>query len=822
MKRAYKKSKPSTIHKTAISKSRNCPPDALYLVIVESPSKCAKIEAYLGPQYHCIASRGHIRDLGGLKGVDVKNNFTLTFQILEDKREWVESMRHIIQQFPKNRIILATDNDREGEAIAYHICEVFDLPIATTPRILFSEITKAALTEAVAHPTTINMPLVNAQKARQVLDIIIGFKISPLLWKYIYHSKSSALSAGRVQTPVLRLVYDNMLEKEAADKRGGEPKYKTTATFLEEGVRFDLSKEHDSQESVVSFLEKSIVFSHRLTLGEKTLSNRAPPKPLNTSRLLQAAHNQLHYSPKQTMQYAQELYQAGYITYMRTENTKYARDFLKSVEGHLLADFGDDRYLGKIDILENTDTNNPHEAIRPTSIGVRTLESGNKSAALYRLIWKTTLESCMSDAVYHTYRVSISAPDDLSYTHILEIPLFLGWKASSTPKTDAAAHLAKMGGLLFHIQTLVKSAAPIPPKCIESVVTVHSNHRHYTESSIIQKMEELGIGRPSTYALMVDTVQDRGYVKCQDVAGKTIQCIDYTVRNGILEKATTTRTFGNERQRLVITPMGKICIAFLIQHFDALFSYDYTEKMEKDLDKIAETQDTVIQWYEYCGKYWGDVVQQIAPISKIHRETYPLDESHILQFQSFGPAIKRTLIGGGVEYLPVKKTVDLDIERLKSGGYTLADLAEFETPLLGKYQDLDVFVRMGEFGPYIEWGDKKKSIRDIEIPLNQLCLDDVLEILETKDVNAMDDAPFCDVHPINANTNILRVVDEHRSIRGGKFGPYIYYKTDSMKSPTFITLKRFPGDFRTCEKDAIYEWINRTEDKPKTRGKKTA
>jgi len=322
-------------------------------------------------------------------------------------------------------------------------------------------------------------------------------------------------------------------------------------------------------------------------------------------------------------------------------------------------------------------------------------------------------------------------------------------------------------------------------------------------------MESLGIGRPSTYALMVDTVQERGYVKCEDLEGMTINCDDYVLRGTILEKTTNKRTFGNEKQRLAITPLGKTCIEFLIQHFDAIFAYEYTKLMEDDLDKIATDPESG-PWYSMCAKYYDEVVRRIKPVSKVHKESYRIDDQHEFQFQAYGPTVKRA-IANGYEYLPVKKSAQIDLDRLKSGGYTLAELVEFETPLLGKYQDSDLFIRVGEFGPYFEWGDNKKSIRDIAMPLSEVKLSDAVAFLEKGD-----DASEVSGELSNTPNTIIREIDPNTSIRRGKFGHYIYYKTKQMKAPKFINLKKFQENYLECDPTILRDWI-KTEGDRKTK-----
>ena len=457
----YYKKKQNYTHKSMSMETNG----ATYLVIVESPSKCTKIESYLGSQYKCIASKGHIRELNGLKNIDVNNNFAPTFSVIKEKQKHISDMKTMVSQFLKKNIILATDDDREGEGIAWHICQVFNLPVETTTRIIFHEITETALKHAISHPQTINMNIVHAQHARQILDVLVGFKISPFLWKHIYSSKMNPLSAGRCQTPALRLIYDNEMERK---KNKAEIKYKTTGYFTNKNLEFVLGHEFDDKEQTEDFLKRSQTFDHMLTIEKEKESNKSAPKPFNTSRLLQVASNILHTNPKQTMQICQTLYQSGLITYMRTDSTKYAPPFLDSMEKYIEKEFGKN-YIGKLDLIKNKDKNNPHEAIRVTDIYVTNIPN-NKEAAMYRLIWRNTVESCMSDAKYIVTPLKITAPSidhdnkskKLFYNHIIEMPVFLGWKQLTTKNMDQDS----VNGLLLYLKTLQET--PIIYSKIES------------------------------------------------------------------------------------------------------------------------------------------------------------------------------------------------------------------------------------------------------------------------------------------------------------------------------------------------------------------
>ena len=295
------------------------------LVIVESPAKCNKIESYLGEGYKCAASFGHIRELAdGLKSIDLANNFTPTFKECEDKKPQISKLRKLIES--AKEVLLASDDDREGEAIAWHLCQVFGLPVKTTKRIVFHEITETALKRAVREATTLNMNVVNAQLSRQVLDVLVGYKLSPVLWKYITKFKKTGLSAGRCQTPALRLVYENQKEIEASP---GKKVYTTTGYFTAHNLPFVLNYNHDSDDEMSTFLEKSVHFNHIYSCGPIRTTIKQPPTPFTTSTLQQVANNELRISPKETMKICQTLYEGGYITYMRTDSTTYSEEFIE-------------------------------------------------------------------------------------------------------------------------------------------------------------------------------------------------------------------------------------------------------------------------------------------------------------------------------------------------------------------------------------------------------------------------------------------------------------------------------------------------------------
>ncbi len=822
-KKQYPSKKPETNTNEYIS--------ATYLIIVESPSKCKKIEEYLGSQYKCIASKGHLREIDGLKSINTKGNFEIKYSIIKEKQSHIENMRKIISLFSETNIYLATDDDREGEAISWHICDIFGLSTENTPRIIFHEITKQAIIHSIENPTKVNMKLVNAQKARQVLDMIVGYKISPLLWKHIYMSKDASLSAGRCQTPALRLVYDNEKEKETAG--GIETKYKTTATFFNKNLLFSLNHDFTKEEDMVDFLNKSKNHNYVLELKPPRNSVKSSPKPFNTSRLLQTASNVLHISPKQTMSYCQQLYQEGHITYMRTDSTKYSKEFLNKASTYISKKWKSE-YLGDVSKIENNNSLDPHEAIRITHIEQSFISgSDNRLCSLYKLIWRNTVESCMCDAKFKNIDANISSPiEKINYVYTIEIPLFLGWKAVSS-KSDTTEEETEEGnttivqnnnnGELLYLESLSKGGSRITYNEINSIVSIQNRHTHFTEASLIQKLEDLGIGRPSTFSMLVETIQDRGYVKRMDIEGTSIKCIEYKLINNVLKKVEKEKVFGAEKNKLVLQSTGLITLEFLIQHFETLFSYNYTKEMEDKLDIISGSQNEEIQWYDICKNCNDEIKIAMKPVSKLEKTVYPVNDEYVLVFQQFGPTLRKISESGGFEYKAVKKEIQLDMEKLKNGKYTFDELIEIKNDVLGKYKEHDVYLKNGKYGPYIEWDIYKESIKTLKKPLSDVTLEDVMPYILTKTgeysapsgvgSGGESDPKFRVLLP--PNKSILRIITSDLSIRKGKYGAYIFYQTSDMNKPEFYSLTKFKKGFASCDVSELLIWIKETFNVPK-------
>jgi DNA topoisomerase-1 len=779
------------------------------LVIVESPAKCKKIEEYLGPGYKCVASFGHLRELPSLKNVDIENNFNPTYTISDNslKKKQIELIRKEIKK--ADEVIIASDSDREGEGIGYTIIELFNLPF-TTKRIIFNEITEKALQAAIQNPTTIDMDMVHAQQARQILDLLVGFKVTPVLWKCLTNpGKDNALSAGRCQTPALRLIYDNEQDIKEANER---KVYNTTGYFTNSNLPFDLSKEYESEDTMTDFLDESSRFNHVYTCSEPKKVFKAPPEPFTTSRIQQVASNELHYSPKETMNLCQKLYEAGYITYMRTDSKTYSGEFLSQVSQYIVSNYAaGEKYVGDI-CKTNTDkkddfkkeskdktsvTQDAHEAIRPTNICLRELDTkmDSKEKRMYKLIWENTLESCMSAASFFQINAIITAFDNSKFTYKSEQVDFPGWKIVSSKHVEEI----KQNNTTYTYLQMIKQNAVIPYKKMVSKVTIKGVKMHYTEARLVQLLEEKGIGRPSTFSSLVDKIQERGYVKKEDVKGKEIVCSDYELENGEIFEIETKREFGNEKNKLVIQPLGVIVMEFLEKHFSNVFDYDYTSQMEETLDKIAKGNYI---WHDLCRECNEQIDQLINTLGPQAKMVIKIDHHNTYMVGKYGPVIKCTqVLENGkeeIKFKPVRK--DIDLACLEKPDCKVEDIIDNEvTPskktsyTLGKHDGHDVILKKGKFGLYISWGTNSKTLKELgNRPIENITFDEVKKFLD-------EGSPF------------VREIDANLSIRKGPKGDYLFFKTSRMKKPQFYDIKSFitdtSEDYKICNKTILKSWI---------------
>lgn len=746
------------------------------LIIVESPAKCKKIETFLDNQYTCLASYGHIRELkDGLKCIDIDNNFKPKFTLISGKN--ISKLRTAI--INATEVLLATDDDREGEAIAWHLCQVFKLNIHSTKRIIFHEVTKSALEHAIKNPIRLDMNKVNAQLARVVLDRLVGFKVSPVLWTHI--NRNNSLSAGRCQTPALQLVYDNYLEIENSP---GREAYDTTGYFTSKNLPFKLDKNHEGQEAMEAFLEESVNHEHKFERKPANEQKRKPPTPFTTSTLQQTASNILHFSPKQTMTIAQKLYENGYITYMRTDSKTYSKEFIESMKGYIKSEYGE-KYVNP-DILslclrkkmkenkkkkDDNKVQEAHEAIRPTKITLTQLKDHDaKERKLYHLIWKNTIQSGMSDEEYYLLQCIISAAEKTQFKYSTEQVIFPGWKI--------VEQYEKENPLYQYLMKIVNGST-LPYKKMTCKFSLKELKQHYTEARLVQLLENKGIGRPSTFSSLIAKIQERSYVSKENIKGKERKCTDYELIDDEIEEIETTRNFGNEKNKLVLQPMGKLVIEFLSKHFHDLFKYEYTSEMERRLDVIA---DGNYIWYDLCKECYDEVIELSKQIKELDN-TKQIDEHHRFIIGKYGPCIEYKE-GKERKYYKIKKGIN--IEHILD--YKLEDIIERNSGHhLGKYNNEDIYLKDGRYGPYVTYNNKSISVKNIE----EKTLENIIPLLSDSEKKSSE----------------IKHLNSELSLRNGKYGYYIFYKTQKMKKPKFLSLKGCSLSIEESSNQEYLEWI---------------
>jgi len=797
------------------------------LLIVESPAKCKKIEGFLGPGYKCLASFGHLRELSSLNNINLEDNFKPTFKVIDNslKKKQIDLLRKEISR--ADEVILATDDDREGEGISFHIKELFKLP-ENTKRIVFNEITETAIKNALNNPRRIDMNIVYAQQTRQILDLLVGFKITPMLWKFISQNSENSLSAGRCQTPALRLIYDNQNEIDHSDNK---KVYNTIGFFTNMNLPFELNKQFENEEDVVDFLQGSTNFQNIYTCSQPSKVIKSQPDPFTTSRLQQTASNELHFSPKETMKICQTLYEGGYITYMRTDSKKYSAEFIDSAKEYILKNY-ETKYINenidqlicnnktqnsqtepkkKLSLKKSKDTKQTdlvqeaHEAIRPTKISLKELpeKMNPREKRMYKLIWENTLESCMAPAIYYAIKAQIQTYNNLFFNYTSELINFPGWKiVKKKYSTDNKE---------FQYLQTIKQNNNIKYNKMMSKVTLKNIKMHYTEARLVQLLEENGIGRPSTFSMLVDKIQERGYVKKEDIKGKEITVKDFELDGlGEIYEVDTKREFGNEKGKLVIQPLGRIVINFLDKYFLDLLNYDFTREMEGDLDKIAKGEYI---WYELCAKCNNKLDNMIEELKKQDRGKFEIkiDDTNTYTIGRYGPVIKNVEKVNGKKittYKALRKDMDINITKLENGEYKLDDIIESKETgengvntnkspnniILGKYDDKDVILKKGKFGLYVTWGENSKTLKQFgNRPLENITLEEIKPILEE-------------------GSNFVREISANISIRKSKKGDYVFFKTAKMKKPKFFDIKNFDQDYKTCDLNIVKTWLKETYD----------
>ena len=755
------------------------------LVIVESPAKAGTIQKFLGSGYTVKSSYGHIRDLqdNGLS-IDVENGFVPQYVIPADKKKTVSELKKAAKE--ASTVWLASDEDREGEAISWHLFETLGLKKENTRRIAFHEITKTALQEAIANPREIDMNLVDAQQARRILDRLVGFEISPVLWKKI----QPKLSAGRVQSVALRLIVDREREILAFQN---EQYYKVEAIFHPEGapdkttVKAVLDKKFPDLESAREYLEKCIGAVFSISDIEKKEGNRHPAAPFTTSTLQQEAARKLRFSVSQTMSIAQKLYEHGLITYMRTDSTNLSALALNTAKTFICNNFGEEysrvrNKWGKVKGAQEA-----HEAIRPTYIENTSIEGTAQEKKLYELIWKRTVASQMADA--RVMRTDIKVTSDKSSekfnVQASEI-LFDGFLKLYIESTDDPQQDDDMVILPeMNIGDLMEERG------ISAECKFTSAPQRYTDASLIKKLEELEIGRPSTYAPTITTLtKARGYVTKGDKEGKKREVTNLKLSNGKIKSSVKTETIGAEKGRLLPQDIGMIVTDFLVGHFSDILNYNFTADVEKDFDRIAKGELT-----------WKSVIADFySPFhSKVEETLSNREYSNVSRELGFDPTDGQPIVARFGQYGPYVQKGDGETKQYASlapgqliESITLKEaLKLFELPrTVGQHQGVDIVCTKGRFGPYIKYGDKNISLPKGSDPL-KIDLEACIAIIEDS-INK------------KGNEIIHEFKDVDIQVINGAYGPYIKHAGSNYKLPKGT-------DATSLTEEKCKEIINTTE-----------
>lgn len=734
------------------------------LVIVESPAKAVTIQKFLGKDFTVKPSFGHIRDLHDKKlSVDVEHGFTPEYVVPADKKKVVAELKKLASQ--ADAVWLASDEDREGEAISWHLAETLGLDADNTKRIVFHEITKDAIQKAVENPRRIDMNLVNAQQARRVLDRLVGFEISPVLWRKI----QPKLSAGRVQSVALRLVVDREREILAFQK---EQFYSVSAIFHPQGtassvkVKASLGKRFKTIEEAEKFLSDSIGAIFSVEGLEKKEGQRHPAAPFTTSTLQQEAARKLHLSVSTTMRVAQQLYERGLITYMRTDSTNLSSLALGTAKKFIIESFGENYSHPRQYRTRSKGAQEAHEAIRPTFIENTSIEGTPQEQKLYSLIWKRTVASQMADAKVMRTDVKIASdkrPERFSL-QATEI-LFDGFmKVYMESRDDGPIEDEDI------ILPELHKGDVMDLRSMDAECKFTSAPSRYTEATLVKKLEELGIGRPSTYAPTITTLTTgRGYIVKGDKEGEKIPVTNLSLKGSVINLVQKTETVGVEKGRLLPQEIGMIVTDYLVNHFDKVVDYDFTATVEKDFDNIAEGK---MEWSDVIGQFYAPFHQTVSEVL-IDRQ-YNHVERH-LGFSQDGKSVVAKF-GQYGPYIQKGEGEDRQFAHLAQGqlieSITLEEaLKLFLLPrTVGKYEDTDVVATKGRFGPYLKFGAMNVSLPQGKDPMS-VTLEECIGLIVAAKARG------------NGRETIAEYPDSDIKVISGTYGPYIKHAGSNYKIP---------------------------------------
>lgn len=732
------------------------------LVIVESPAKAKTIEKYLGSDFHVLSSVGHIRGIAkktkdGTPPIDIKNGFKTTYEIDPEKKKTVTELRKAVKE--AETVWLATDEDREGEAIAWHLCEALKLDPKKTNRIVFTEITKDAITNAIKNPRTVDMDLVQAQQARQILDRLVGFELSPVVWRKVPGGKS----AGRVQSPAVRLLVEREREIEAFE---GAATFKVTGEFEAEGqtLKVELPQRFDTEEEAQKFLESLVNAKFTVANVTKSPGTRNPAAPFTTSTLQQDANSRLGFSAKATMAAAQKLYQAGKITYMRTDSVNLADQALGALTNYIKSEFGEEYHQFRKYKSKTANAQEAHEAIRPTDIRVEKGSTSEYDQKIYDLIRRRTLASQMAPAKLEKTTITVAI-------------------STSEHKFEAKGEVIIFDGFLKVYGGSKKDPEILPPLKTGDELQLNSASARqvfarpparYTEGSLVKKLEDLGIGRPSTYATILDTVQARGYAIKGEGEGKPRDVVVLNLEKDAVEREIVQEKTGADKGKLVPTTIGRVMSDFLTSHFEPVVDYGFTAKVEKEFDQIAVgelernkmLQEFYTSFHELIENSGGIDRAEVAQARQLGTDP-KTGKPVFARLGRFGPMLQL----GDTEdkenkpqFAPLPEDTFLETITLEEA------LPMFKLPrIVGQTKDgKDMKVNIGRFGPYIQVDKLYVSIKK---PLDPFTIthEEALEL-------------YAEKLKAEAEKNIADFGDGIK-VLNGRYGPYITDGTKNAKIP---------------------------------------
>ena len=733
------------------------------LLIVESPAKAKTIEKYLGKEFTVKASYGHVRDLPkGDDAIDVDNGFEPKYEILPDKKSVIKELRSLIKK--ADTVWLATDEDREGEAISWHLAFALGLDLDTTQRIVFNEITKKAIQEAIQNPRRIDRNLVNAQQARRVLDRLVGFELSPILWRKV----KTGLSAGRVQSVAVRLIVDREREIMVFNP---ESFFRINADFLlEKGAHLDAAypKRLGSREEADGFLKECVGATYTVSDLETKPAKKSPTAPFTTSTLQQEASRKLGFSVAQTMRVAQTLYEEGKITYMRTDSVNLSTQAQEQAAVVVADLYGKEYAQTRQFKTKNSNAQEAHEAIRPTDLSLSEIDGDRNAIRLYELIWKRAIASQMADARLERTTVTIDISTNKEKLKAKgEVITFEGFLKVYLESKDEDREEEELGGML---PPLTVGQELDLDKMIALERFTRSQPR-YTEASLVKKLEELGIGRPSTYAPTISTIQKRNYVVKETRDGTPREYAKLMLQADSISSETLTETTGAEKNKLFPSDLGMVVNDFLVKYFPSILDFSFTAKVEEEFDEIAGGKKT---WNEMIAGFYDD----FAPHAKHIKETADRQAGErelgvdpksgrkvIARLGRYGPMIQ---IGSSEEEEKPEYSKLRANQRLET--ITLEEALElFKLPrVLGEFEETPVKANIGRFGPYVQLNKLFASLEEGDDPYT-ITLDRAIELIKLK-------------REKEANKIIKHFNDECQILRG-RWGPYLKIQGNNVKIP---------------------------------------